>query len=330
MEIGEEDKLNLFALRNSDQLIPIHHSLMASVSAKQFRDSQLLRGHELVMVKQLDENDYLGAKEKHKADIEKKSSVSTIQLAKKSVTNLQEQYSTKISTKRNTSIKINDGAKDSTIDVEKNLDEDTHRHELASEKPQPAAQTDEIRILNDSQVHFSPELRTFQQANPYQSFEVVEQPHDVYKNMTYSDVIIDGLKQIAEHYGKDDELGRVKIVGKPIRKKSSTPQEFARTQQLYLETKDKRGLERSRLRDKGQQFVKIYPQYMEKAYSAVHAKFLFGQKGGGNQIVKKMLTQYKSKLPERETSQKYFEFDKDGYMQSLPYDRQDFKYGLNR
>lgn len=69
---------------------------------------------------------------------------------------------------------------------------------------------------------------------------------------------------------------------------------------------------------------------MEKAYSAAHAKFLFGQKGGGNIIVKKMLNQYKTKLEDRETSQKYFDFDKDGYMQSLPYDCQDFKYGINK
>lgn len=293
---------------------------MASVSAKQFKDSQLLRGHELIMVGQLYENEYRQPKDRRNDGINKKSSTSTIRLVKKSVNNLQEQYSTKISTKRHQSIKNNELRDSTTFEAEKAQDEETHQPESNSEKPLQVIQNDEIRILNDSQVHFSPELHTFQQANPYQSYDVMDQPQDVYKNMTYSDVIIDGLKQIAENYGKDDDISRVRIVGKPPRKKSQTPQEFARSQKHYLETKDQRELERSRLRDKGQQFVKIYPQYMEKAYSAVHAKFLFGQKGGGNNIVKKMLSQYKAKLPARETSQKYFEFDKDGYMHSVPYD----------
>lgn len=145
---------------------------MASVSAKQFKDNQMLKGQEFIMVDKLYQNE--------KKDLcsqglqtNKKSSVSTIQLAKKSVSNHNEKNSTNISTKRHTSIRNNEIPKDNnSIEIEKTGEEDTHRITINDKQP-PTNRNDEIKILNDSQIHFSPELHTFQQ-NAYPQYDVIE------------------------------------------------------------------------------------------------------------------------------------------------------------
>lgn len=80
----------------------------------------------------------------------------------------------------------------------------------------------------------------------------------------------------------------------------------------------KQSLERQRLKESGSKFVELYPQYMHKARSNAHAKFLLGQKGG-EKMADGMLKRYSRQCKLRENSEKYYEFKKDGYMESVPY-----------
>lgn len=70
---------------------------------------------------------------------------------------------------------------------------------------------------------------------------------------------------------------------------------------------------------KGNNFVKIFPQYFDKISKPKHAKFLFGQKGGGIDVYKKVFNQYSQKYKNREGAEKYFLFNNDGFMTSAPF-----------
>jgi hypothetical protein len=43
-----------------------------------------------------------------------------------------------------------------------------------------------------------------------------------------------------------------------------------------------KSLDRKRLKENGSKFIQLYPQYLHKARSKNHAKFLLGQKGSGD------------------------------------------------
>ena len=66
----------------------------------------------------------------------------------------------------------------------------------------------------------------------------------------------------------------------------------------------------------------MYPQYLDKATSNLHAKHLLGLKSGGEKVADKILTQFQTKSYVREQAQKYFVFKKDGFMESKPYEHE--------
>ena len=63
-------------------------------------------------------------------------------------------------------------------------------------------------------------------------------------------------------------------------------------QELYARVQSRKNLERKRLLETGTSFVERFPQYIEKARSNHHAKFLLGQKGGSDHLPEKMMRQY--------------------------------------